>query len=203
MLKKTSVFLATLAVACLVAASPASAATYKVDPAHSSVLFKIRHLVSKVTGRFGTFEGTVEIDPNNRDAVTVAGSIDAASINTDNPKRDQHLRSQDFFDVDKFPQIIFKGGTLSDVNADKSKGVLNGNLTIHGVTRPVAVHVEWLGTVSDPMSKKNKAGFDATTTINRKDFGIIWNKTLDTGGVMLGDDVDIELHVEMAEATAG
>jgi len=201
MLKTNTSFAVTTALVALITAGPATAGTYTVDPAHTAVIFKVRHLVSKTTGRFDKFEGTIDIDPDKRDTVKVSGSIDVASIDTDEIKRDEHLRSPEFFDAAKFPKITFTAGALSDVNADKTKGKLSGAITIHGVTKPVALQVEWLGIGTDPWGNK-KAGFDATTTINRKDFGLTWNKTLETGGVLIGDDIEIELHVEAAEAKA-
>ena len=203
MLKLNSPIAASLALGAalttLLAASSAVATTYSIDSAHTAVLFKVRHLVSKTTGRFDKFEGTVDIDPKERGSLKVTGSIDVDSIDTDEPKRDAHLRGADFFDAARFPKITFSAGSLSEVNADRTKGKLSGDITIHGVTKPIVLQVEWLGTVTDPWGN-NKAGFDATTTINRKDFGLVWNKTLDSGGLMIGDEIEIELHVEMAEA---
>ncbi|MBI5506330.1 MAG: polyisoprenoid-binding protein [Deltaproteobacteria bacterium] len=187
--------------ASLLVAGPASATTYSVDLAHTSVIFKVRHLVSKATGRFAKFQGTIDIDPDKRDAVKVTGSIDVASIDTEEPKRDAHLRGADFFDVARFPQITFSAGSLSEINADKTKARLHGDITIHGVTKPIVLDVEWLGTVTDPWGNK-KAGFDATTTLSRKDFGLTWNKTLETGGLLVGDEIEIELHVEVGEDKA-
>jgi polyisoprenoid-binding protein YceI len=179
------------------AASAASAemATYSVDASHSSVAFKIRHLLSKTSGQFHDYQATIKIDPEKRDQVMVEGIIDVASIDTDDEDRDKHLRNADFFDVEKFPAITFKSTKLTDVNEDRTKGKLHGDLTMHGVTRPVVLDVEWYGTVTDPWGNK-KAGFAGFTTINRKDFGIEWNKTLDSGGLVVGDEVEIEIQVE-------
>ena len=157
--------------------------------------FKIRHLLSKVPGKFKQFKGTIAIDPVARDTVNVSATIEAASVDTDEPKRDDHLRSADFFDAGKFPNIMFTGGKLTDVNADRTKGKLEGTLTIKDVSKPVVLDVQWYGTATDPW-KNQKAAFSGTTTLNRKDFGIVWNKTLDSGGYLVGDDVDVEISIE-------
>jgi polyisoprenoid-binding protein YceI len=182
----------TLAVSLPVAAL---AGTYKVDPQHSSVTFSIRHLFSKVNGRFDKFQGTINVDPANPTTAKAEGSIDVASINTNVEKRDNHLRSKDFFDVEKYPKITFVSTKVTDVDAEKKTGKLHGKLKIHGVEKDVVLDVAYLGEGSDPWGNK-KAGFTATTTINRKDFGLNWNETLETGGVLVGDEVQIEIAVE-------
>ena len=173
----------------------AAETTYEVDKAHSNVLFKIRHLLSHTAGKFGDFRGTITIDPEVRDSVKVAGSIEVASIDTDEPDRDAHLLKADFFDAATYPQITFTADRLTDVNADKTKGKLAGTLTMHGVTKPVVLDVQWFGTATDPWGNR-KAAFSGTTTINRKDFGIAYNKVLDSGGLLIGDEVLIEINVE-------
>ncbi|HYC54427.1 MAG TPA: YceI family protein [Candidatus Binatia bacterium] len=177
--------------------SPARAeqTAFQVDKSHSSVNFRIRHLLSKVAGHFGEFEGTVTLDPEKRDTVKVEGSIDVASIDTGDEKRDAHLRNEDFFDVARHPEITFKADKLTDVSADKTSGKLHGQLTMHGVTKPIVIDVEWYGVATDPWGNK-KAGFAGTTKLNRKDYGIEWNKSLDSGGVLVGDEVEIELQME-------
>ena len=189
--------LVALLVAPLLASTAAFAeeATYEIDHAHSSIVFKIRHMFSKVPGRFKKFSGTITVDPDVRDSVNATATIDVASIDTDEPKRDDHLRSPDFFDVAKFPTMTFKGGKLTDINADHTKGKLTGELTIRDVTKPVVLDVEWFGKGKDPFGNE-KIAFAGTTTLNRKDFGIIWNKTLDSGGYLVGDDVQVEISVE-------
>ncbi|MFT5042026.1 MAG: polyisoprenoid-binding protein YceI [Hyphomicrobiaceae bacterium] len=179
------------------AASPATAdvVSYTIDNSHSSVQFKIRHLLSKTSGQFGTYEGTFTLDPDKRDSVSIEGNIDVASIDTRDEDRDKHLREADFFDVEKFPTITFKASELTDVNDDRTKGKLNGSLTMHGVTKPVILDVEWYGTTTDPWGNK-KAGFAGFTTLNRKDFGIVWNKALDAGGFVVGEEVEIEIQIE-------
>ena len=171
------------------------AGTYKIDPQHTSVTFSVRHLFTKVSGRFDKFGGTINFDPKNPSAAKAEGSIDVTSINTNVEKRDTHLKSKDFFDVEKFPKITFVSTGVSDVNAESKTGKLHGKLKIHGVEKDVVLDVAFLGEGSDPWGNK-KAGFSATTTINRKDFGLNWNETLETGGVLVGDEVQIEISAE-------
>jgi len=198
MLKSFRLAPTALVVALTLFATPSSFAgvnTYEADKAHSSILFKIRHLLSRTTGQFKEYKATIEIDPDTRDTVNVSATIDVASIDTDEAKRDAHLRTDDFFDVAKFPTMTFTGGKLTNVNADRTKGKLEGMLTIKGIARPVILDVEWFGTAPDPWGNQT-AAFSGTTRINRKDFGIVWNKTLDAGGYLVGDDVDIEINIE-------
>ncbi len=175
--------------------SPASAATFVIDRAHSSVSFGVRHLLSQTKGKFANFEGRVEMDAEKRDSIKVTGSIEAASIDTGDEERDKHLRGADFFDVAKFPTITFQASELTDVNAERNKGKLKGQLTMHGVTKPIIIDVRWFGIQKDPWGNL-KAGFSGVTTLNRKDFGIEWNKALDAGGLLIGEDVKIELNLE-------
>ena len=166
---------------------------YEIDASHSQVGFRIKHLVGKVPGRFTKFAGTVEYTPGKPETWKVVATIDPASINTDNEKRDGHLKSADFFDVAKHPEMSFKSTKVAGVKGDGAK--LHGELTMHGVTKPVVLDLELGGTTKDPWGN-TRAGFTATGTINRKDFGIVWNKTLDTGGLMLGEEVLISLDIE-------
>lgn len=176
---------------------PAQAApvTYKVDPDHTTVGFKIRHLFSQVQGRFDKFEGTITFDPDAPGSTKVEGSIAAASINTNHAKRDAHLRNPDFFDVEKYPKISFRSTGVAEVDATKKSGKLNGILSMHGVDKPIVLDVAFLGEGKDPWGNR-RSGFTATTTLKRKDFGITWNETLESGGVLLGEDVQIEIQVE-------
>ncbi len=174
---------------------PAFADTYVVDPAHTSVQFRVRHLFTSVTGRFQMFEGKVVYDDQNPAKTEVAGSIDAASINTNVEKRDKHLRSPDFFDVEKYPKITFQSTGVSDVDSSGKKGKMAGTLTLHGVSRPVVLDVSFLGKGKDPGGKE-RAGFHGTTSINRKDFGLSWNMALEGGGFVVGDEVTIDLDIE-------
>ncbi len=167
--------------------------TYKIDAVHSEMGFKVRHLVSRVSGRFTKFEGTIQLDEKNIQNSNVFVSIDVASINTDNANRDAHLRSADFFDAEKFPTITFKSTSVKEV----SKGQLQvtGDFTMHGVTKRITLPITSLGGMASPF-KDFRAGFEGSLKINRQDFGVKWNKTLDAGGTMLSDDVDISLAVE-------
>lgn len=187
--------LAALAMTTLLGVRPARAAeeVYTIDPVHSGVTFKIRHLTTKTPGEFDNFSGEIRLDRKDPANSVVSVEIDAASINTRNEDRDKHLRSPDFFAVDSFPKIIFKSTKVAV--KDESHLVLDGLLTIRGVTKPVALNVEVGGFARDPWGN-DRAGFEATTKVNRKDFGIVWNKALDAGGFLLGDDVEIAIAVE-------
>jgi len=172
-----------------------AAETFRIDPVHTTVEFKVRHLLTKTSGVFRKFDGSVDFDPDDPDEVKVEGSIDVTSIDTGNAKRDDHLRGADFFNVEKYPVITFKAGELEDVDAEKMTAKLRGELTMLGVTKPVVMDVGFYGTVVDPWGNK-KAGFGGTTTINRKDYGMEWNKALDAGGLVLGEEVEISVQVE-------
>jgi polyisoprenoid-binding protein YceI len=188
-------------------ASPLSAATapFNFDLPHSQVSFTIRHFFSKVPGRFNDFAGTIQLDEKNLAASSVEATIKAASIFTNNDRRDKDLRSPNFFSVDSFPTITFKSTKVTP--GENGKLTIEGNLTMHGVTRPVVLEGSYLG--SGPVNIEGgynagyRAGFEASTTINRKDWGIVWNRTLDQGGTMLGDDVAITLGVEGVRAEPG
>ena len=169
------------------------AAVYKVDPDHTTVSFKVRHLFSKVQGLFNKFEGTVDYEPGKPETWKTSGTIEAASINTNVPERDKHLRSTDFFDVEKYPTISFKSTKVT--NATETNAKLEGLLTIHGVEKPVVLDLEIHGVGKDPWGNV-RAGFTATTKINRKDFGLNWNEALETGGVLVGDEIEITLEIE-------
>ena len=180
-------------VAGLTFASPASAATYKVDRDHTTVSFKIRHLFSKVEGVFRDFQGIVEYEPGHPEQWKVTATIQAASIDTRVEQRDSHLRSKDFFDVETYPTIAFKSTGATEATATHAK--LNGFLTIHGVEKPVVLELDIHGVGKDPWGNV-RAGFTATTTLNRKDFGLAWNKTVETGQLLVGEEVEITLEVE-------
>jgi polyisoprenoid-binding protein YceI len=172
--------------------SPCFAETYAVDKVHTTVSFRIKHILSWVQGRFDDFDGTIDYAPGKPETWAAQGAIKTASIDTNMPKRDDHLRSPDFFDIVKNPQILFK--TTKALKVDDTHAKVEGLLTIHGVERPVSLDVEILGTMKDAKGNDN-AGFSAKTKINRKDFGMVWNKILDNGGVMVGDEVEITLDV--------
>ena len=178
----------------------ALAANYEIDSDHTNIGFTIRHLViSKVKGKFGKFKGTFEYDPKKKENWKADVTIQADSIDTDVKERDKHLRSADFFDVKKFPLITFVTTGVKEASDNSAK--IEGNLTIHGVTKTVVIDMEIGGTATDPWGNK-KAAFSATTKINRKDFGLTWNKALEAGGVLVGDEVVINLEVEGLEKTA-
>ena len=179
---------------CLAVALPAlaGAAVYKVDPDHSSVGFTIRHFVSNVSGRFTGFEGTIQYDKQSPAASTVSFTVQAASIDTANKDRDNHLKSPDFFDAEKFPTLTFTSTAVKAKDANNLD--VTGDLTIHGVTKRVTIPVTVLGSMKTPNGEKG--GFETAFTINRKDYGIVWNRVLDTGGSILGDDVKIAIDVE-------
>jgi polyisoprenoid-binding protein YceI len=189
--------LATLAVSAGFAGATAAAAapaTYTVDPAHSEVSFQIRHLVTKVRGTFGQFEGTVVKEDADPAASSVEFTVQVASIDTGIDDRDNHLRSADFFDVAKYPTITFKSSKVERVSDTEYK--VTGALAIHGVTKEVTLPVTFDGELKDPWGN-TKGGFSTATRLNRKDFGINWNKALDTGGVLLGDEVDVQINLEV------
>ena len=172
------------------------AQTFQVDPVHSSVGVTIRHIVSNVKGRFTDFSGTIVYDPKKIEKSSVTVSIKTATIDTDNQKRDDHLRSPDFFDVEKFPEITFQSAKVAKKG---NKFILHGILVMHGIEKKVSIPFGILGVAKDP-GGNNRAGFEAELTLNRKDFGITWNRTLDQGGLLLGEDVKIGLSLEAVEA---
>jgi polyisoprenoid-binding protein YceI len=168
---------------------------WKVDAAHSKVQFTISHMViSEVTGRFKDFDVTITNMGNDFANSKVNATIKTASISTDNEKRDGHLRSADFFDVEKFPEITFV--SKSFVKSGKDVYKVSGDLTMHGVTKSVVLDTKLSGETKDPWGNSMSA-FKATTSLSRKDFGIVWNKTLEAGGVLVGENVDITINLEM------
>jgi polyisoprenoid-binding protein YceI len=174
---------------------PLQAKVFELDKDHTSVAFKIRHLLSQVNGQFTDFVGTCETDDKGV-MVKVEGVVKAESIDTRNKKRDDHLRSADFFDVTKFADLKFSSDSFKIKPG--ASGKVNGQLTIHGVTKPVVFEVEYFGEVKDPWGGL-RVGASANTKINRKDFGLTWNKALEAGGFLVGDDVTIQLDVEAKE----
>jgi polyisoprenoid-binding protein YceI len=184
-----------VALAACVLPSVCWAKTYTVDPDHSSVTFRVRHLFTEVEGRFGQYKGTVVFDPQKPEAAKVTGTIQAASVDTDVKQRDDDLRSANFFDVPKFPDITFESTSITDVNKTDMTGKVHGNLTMHGVTKPVVLDAKFLGEAQDPWGNK-KAGFHAEGTIDRRDWGLTWNKALEAGNVLVGDEVKIRIDAE-------
>jgi polyisoprenoid-binding protein YceI len=169
------------------------AAQYKIDPDHSTIGFKVRHLLGKVNGRFDKYEGSFTYDKTNPSAWKTQATIDAASINTNTAKRDEHLRSADFFEVKTYPTLTFVSTKVTDIKNNHAK--LHGKLMIHGVTKPVVLDLEILGEAKDPWGNE-QASFVATTKINRQDYGLTWNQAIETGGVLVGDEIEITLEIE-------
>ncbi|GFO56653.1 polyisoprenoid-binding protein [Geomonas sp. Red276] len=189
-------FLSSLAVLITLAPLVAQAGSWQIDPDHSSVGFKVRHMmVSNVKGDFGTFSGVVDINDQDITRSSVSVSIDTASINTGVAKRDAHLKSADFLDVAKFPAMTFVSSKV--VKAGKGKLKVYGLLTLHGVTREVVLDVEGPSAISRDPYGNLRRGASATAKINRKDFGLVWNALLETGGVAVGEEVQISLEIEM------
>jgi len=183
------------ALALLVLASPAPAAVemLNIDQSHTNVGFSIRHFVTPVKGEFKEVKGTIAYDTENPSQSKVEVTIPTASINTNHEKRDGHLRSADFFDAENNPTITFVSKSIA-LDAKTKKGTMTGDLTMRGVTKPVTLDVEMLGIMGTGPGKV--AGFTARGKVNRKDYGISWNRTLDQGGTMLADDVDLIIDVE-------
>jgi polyisoprenoid-binding protein YceI len=167
--------------------------TWTVDRGHSEVSFQIRHFVTKVRGAFNDFEGTIVADAAKPESSKVEFTIKAASIDTANERRDNDLRGANFFEVEKFPEITFKSSRV--VKKDKDHFDVTGTLAMHGVSKEVTLPVVFLGAMKDARGN-DKAGFSSDLTLNRKDFGITWNRALDQGGAMLGDDVAISINLE-------
>ncbi len=189
---RTKSLLTTAFVAATLALSgTAQAATWTIDPVHSSVGFTIRHLFSRVPGSFDKFSGTIEYDPANPTAASVKVEIDPASINTKNEYRDKDLRSAKFFEVSKFPGMSFQSTKVT--KGDGNALSVEGNLTMHGVTKQVTLAVTFLGAGPSPFGQRS--GFEAATKIDRKEFGIVWNQAIDNG-TLLGDDVAIAIGIE-------
>jgi polyisoprenoid-binding protein YceI len=183
----------TLALAAF-ATTVAAATSYDIDATHSTVGFKVKHMmVSNVRGQFGDFAGTFTWDAANPAASTVNATIQVASVDTDNDKRDDHLRTTDFFDAATHPTMTFVSTRFEPKGKDLY--AMHGDLTLRGVTRPVVLDLEFLGEMSDPKAG-TRVGWEARGVINRRDFGVDWSKTLDSGGVVVGDEVTIELAVE-------
>lgn len=185
-------------VATTAGAMTATQTTWTIDPAHSHVEFSVRHLmISTVRGRFGVVAGILKTDETDPAKGEVEVSIDAASIDTREAQRDAHLKSADFFDVERFPAITFRGSRITDVSGDRF--TLTGDLAIHGVTREVSLDVTSEGRGKDPWGGE-RAGFSATTRIKRSEFGLTWNQVLETGGIAVGDEIKIALDIEAVKA---
>ena len=167
--------------------------TYDIDAAHSEATFTVRHLLTRVRGRFSDFAGTITFDEANPANSTVTFSIQAASIDTNQKDRDAHLRSGDFFDTEKFPTIAFVSTALAPRGDDRYE--VTGDFTIRDVTRRITLPVSYLGKATDPWGNERIA-FEAEYTLNRKDYGLNWNAALETGGFLVGDDVKITVSIQ-------
>jgi polyisoprenoid-binding protein YceI len=181
------------------AAAPALADSYAVDNAHSEVTFRIRHLVSSVSGRFTEFAGNVDVEPAAHEKASVSFTIQTASIDTANERRDGHLRSEDFFNAEAHPEITFESSSV----LPKGDGLyhVTGTLTMRGVSKEVTLPVRYLGSIKDQRGNE-KAGFEIETTLDRKDYGIVWNTALDEGGFVLGDEVQIRIALQATKQAA-
>ena len=174
-------------------AAVAAVRTLEIDRSHSEVAFQVRHLLGKVRGRFADFTGTIQFDPANTHESQVDVTIQAASIDTADAQRDQHLRSADFFDVENTPTLTFKSTSVTP-HGDNAYDVI-GDLSIHGVTKQVTLPAVFLGMARDPWGNE-RFGFEAELTVNRKDYGLSWNAALETGGFLVGDEVKVLLSVQ-------
>jgi polyisoprenoid-binding protein YceI len=174
--------------------------TWNIDPSHSTIAFSVRHMVvSKTRGRFNKWSGKLRFDAENPAASLVEVDIDPASLDTGDAQRDAHLRSPDFFDVEKHPTASFRSSKVEVAGEDRYR--VTGNLTVHGITQPVVLDVTYEGSGKDPWGGE-RAGFSATTTIDRKHFGLEWNKALETGGLLVGEKVELNLEIEAVKQAA-
>jgi polyisoprenoid-binding protein YceI len=171
--------------------------TWEIDTSHSDISFRIRHLVSRVRGSFNDWKGTIVADPRSLEGGSVQVEIKTASIDTNSERRDAHLKSADFFDAAKYPVITFRSTRVRNRGGNIT---VNGDLTMHGITRPVVLTGQASAVAGVP--GKRRIGFDATTTINRKDFDVTWNRAAEGGGAVLGDEVEITINVEAVEKAA-
>ncbi len=172
-------------------------ATYKIDPAHSEISFKIKHLmITNVTGSFTKFEGTLESSKDDLTDAQVHFEADTDSITTHNEQRDAHLRSAEFFDAEKNPKVTFDSTSFEKNGEDNYK--LTGNFTMHGVTKPVTLNAEFLGENKDPWGQ-TKLGFEVTGKLSRKEFDLTWNAALEGGGVLVGDEVKLHISVQLVK----
>jgi polyisoprenoid-binding protein YceI len=197
-MKITRNFLIAAIVAAPLLAQAPAAETWTVDKNHSSASFKVRHMMSSVTGQFRDFDAKVNINQAAPAESSVDFTIQAASIDTGSTNRDEHLRTPDFFDVAKYPTIAFKSTSITPKS--KTEFDVTGDLTMHGVTKRVTLPVTFLGFMKT--QRGEKAGFELETTLDRKDYGVIWNRNLDEGGVLLGDTVKISISLELDKKPA-
>lgn len=186
-----------LLVAPVQAAAPADPVTWTIDVTHSEITFRVRHFVTKVPGTFKSWQGTITADPENLAGGSVEVTVDVASVDTRNDRRDTHLRSPDFFAADSFPTMTFRS-TKVEVNG--SAITVTGDLTIRGTARQVVLNGEYAGTFGPPVPRQQRIGFSASTRLNRLDYGLRWNRLVE-GANMLGDDVEITINIEAVRAS--
>ena len=183
-----------LILALIASLSLSAQSTWVFDQAHTSVAFSVDHLViSETTGQFSSFEGTVTCQTDDFEGATIEFSVDIASIDTDNERRDGHLKSDDFFNAEEYPKMTFKSTSLQKVTGNTYK--LLGDLTIRDVTKPIELAVEYKGTAQ--MGDTKKAGFKLTGSLNRFDYNLKWSKTTEAGGLVVGEDVRITVNIEL------
>jgi len=175
-------------------------ATYKVDPMHSEVTFKVKHLmITNVTGNFSKFDATLMADKEDFTDAKVTFEADIDSISTNNEQRDTHLKSDDFFNAEQFPKMKFESTSITKTGDEEY--TLNGNLTIRDITKPVTLNVTYGGTMTDPWGQ-TKAGFEISGKINRKEFGLKWTAVTEAGGIVVSDDVRLNVQVQMVKQAA-
>ncbi|MCX7625647.1 MAG: YceI family protein [Candidatus Sumerlaeaceae bacterium] len=199
-MRNSSYIISSITALCLAGGSlMAQPAEYEIDPVHSAVEFSVRHLgLSNVKGKFKKFSGTIWYNESDIKQSSVTVTIDAASIDTAEPKRDEHLRSQDFFEVAKYPDIRFRSTSIAPLG---DKYMVKGYLTMHGTTKEVEIEAVLVGKTKDPWGNE-RLGVEGKTTLNRQDFGINYNKVLDNGALIISNDVKVELNIQAIRKTA-
>jgi polyisoprenoid-binding protein YceI len=180
---------------------PEYAGQWRFDPAHTRIGFSTRHaMVTKVRGAFNEFEGSITVDAEAPERSKVELAIKVASIDTRNADRDQHLKTNDFFDAPQFPEITFVSDRVDQV--DEGHFIVSGGVTIRGITREISIPIDFIGVERDPMGNL-RAGFEGSRRINRQDFGLKWNTTLDSGGVLVSDKITLEFEVSVIKVEDG
>lgn len=178
--------------------APELTGTYQIDPTHSRLGFVARHaMVTKVRGDFKSFEGSLQIDAADPAKSSGTVSIDVASVDTSNEQRDEHLRTNDFFDAQTYPKITFQTTSIEPI--DDTRFNVSGELTLRGVTKPVTIEFEFTGAATDPFGNQ-RLGFEGSTVLNRKDFGVNWNAALEAGGVLVSEKVTLEIDISAVKA---
>ena len=186
-----------LALAASLFAARALAETYVADRVHSQTTFQVRHLMAKVRGRFTDFDATITGELSKPETAKVEFTVKTASIDTDNESRDKHLRTADFFDSEKYPEMTFRSSKITPRGKDLYD--VAGTLTLRGVAKEVVLPVKYLGRTIKDLGGREKLGFETEITLNRKDFGLVWNRALDSGSVLLGDDVWVSVSLEVVK----